>query len=255
MESINLKPKALEGRSRIRLLPLLLSFEETLPPLTAVFGVVNGETSVSLSMGPDTVQSVVIVGDEAHSPQPLLRTMLASLSLTNTPKVMRLALVNLGTSVRCCAQLPHLWNGRAASPQRATKLLDLVLLEIQRRALFQRPHPALIVAIDELLDCNLATVGKVLECGPSVGIYVVAATTSPARAQTLDFGVTIDVTNQVEAHSAVTFEMAWISSAHVQQIAGILRTGAQEGEQHASVSTETDRFDRCAQEGEPLAVN
>ena len=228
---INLKPKTLQRKSRIRLLSLLLSLEETLPPLTAVFGVVNGEISVSLSIGPSTAQSVVIVGDEAHSPQPLLRTMLTSLALTNTPRVMRLALVNLGTSVRCCAQLPHLWNGRAASPQRAQKLLDLVLLEIERRHLVQRPHPALFVVLDDLLKCTQSRVSKILQCGPGVGIYVLAATTSPARAQALDFGVTIDVTNQVEDETG--FESAWIASTHVKQIAGMLRTGGQVDRQPA----------------------
>lgn len=222
---INLKSKTQQRKSRIRLLPLLMSFSEQIPPLTAVLGLESEEKAASLSIAPDCAPSAVIVGDEAHNPQPLLRTMLVSLSMTNTPKVMRVALVNLGEGMRCCTYLPHLWNGRAASSERATKLLDLVLLEIERRNLVQRPHPALMVVLDDILTCTMSKVSKILRCGPSVGIYVLAATTSAVRAQALDFGVTIDVTNQAEAHSAVTFEMAWISTSRVKQIAGMLRTG------------------------------
>lgn len=223
MDAINLKRK-----SRIKLLPLLLSFGEKLPPLTAVLGMENEEKAISLSMDAATVQSVAVVGDEEHSPQPLLRVMLTSLSMTNTPKVMRLALVNLGSSVRCCAQFPHLWSGRASSPELAAELLDQVLSQIERRALTRKPYPALIVAIDELLDCNLASVGKVIECGPSVGIYVLAATTRPDLAQALDFGVTVDVTKQASnKSSAVSFQPAWISPMRVKELACTLRTGIQ----------------------------
>lgn len=253
---INLKSKTLQRKSRIRLLPLLKLIREQIPPLTAVFGLEDEQKAISLSLAPDTVQSVVIVGDEAHSPQPLLRTMLTSLSLTNTPKVMRLALVNLGEGIRCCTYLPHLWNGRAASAQRAQKLLDLVLLEIERRHLVQRPHPALMVVIDDLTECVLAKVSKLLEYGPSVGIYVLAATTRPALAQALDFGVTIDVTTHVAiGESTDYFEAAWISSAHVQRIAGMLRTGTQAGGQLASVSTETDRLACFVQDGGQSTLN
>lgn len=171
----------------VKLLPLCERLNGV-PPATAILGVDDSGTPLLLRLPAPDVAHVLVAGTTGSGKTALLRSLLVSLALKNTPDTLQFVLVDpKGHNLLPLARLPHaLGDDVATSPQEVLQRLRWLVQEMQRRDRSGANSPRIIVALDELADL-MQTGGKAVEQlvtrlvqrGRQAGIHVVASTQKP----------------------------------------------------------------------------
>ncbi len=188
-----------EGRWRVQITPpppppvSLLPLLDTLPPLppvTAVLGLGEDGDPLVVHFAPDEVAHLVITGGPAAGKTTLLRTLVASLALTNRQAQVQLVVMHprpVGApreALHLLHHLPHLMLPLVRTGPAAQEALAFLVEEMGYRLERRRQRPAILVVIDEL-DALLATGGRpiigrlssLLQAGPQAGIHLVLSLT------------------------------------------------------------------------------
>jgi S-DNA-T family DNA segregation ATPase FtsK/SpoIIIE len=173
----------------VRLLPLLHTLH-SVPPLTACLGLTDDGRPLLLRLPSPDVAHVLVAGTTGSGKTELIRSLLASLALTNRQSKLQFALIDPKLrGLQPLAGLPHVIGQVAATPEAAQALLDRLVAEMERRDRENVSSPRIVVAIDELLDL-LATGGKAMEAaitrlaqrGREAGLHLVAGAQKPSAA-------------------------------------------------------------------------
>ena len=161
-----------------------------LPAVTAVLGVDQEGVPLLLRLPSPDVAHVLISGTTGSGKTALARTMVASLSIYNSQRLLQVVLVDpKGRGFASFEGLPHLLVPVIKQVEQAVRVLGRLVEEMERRDEEGRSEPRLVVVLDELAD--LVQVGgrnmeKVLtrltQRGREAGIHLVACTQKPAAA-------------------------------------------------------------------------
>jgi len=173
----------------VRLLPLLRNVP-SLPPLTACLGLTDDGRPLLLRLPSPDVAHVLVAGATGSGKTELIRSLLASLALTNRQSRLQLALIDpKQRGLQPLADLPHVLpgGGLASDPAAAQALLERLVAEMERRDREGVSSPRIVVAVDELLDV-LQTGGKAVEAlltrlaqrGREAGLHLVAGAQKPS---------------------------------------------------------------------------
>jgi S-DNA-T family DNA segregation ATPase FtsK/SpoIIIE len=158
-----------------------------LPPMTAILGVDEEGAPLLLKLSSPDIAHVLVAGSTGSGKTMLLKTFVLSLALTNPPHVLQLALIDpKARGFAPLAHLPQLLRPIETDPQQAVKLLEGLVVEMERRDRMRFSQPAIVVVIDELADLRMVA-GKAVEQaltrltqrGREAGIHVVVATQRP----------------------------------------------------------------------------
>lgn len=196
---------------------LLLDLLQELPALpahTACLGLSDAGQPLLLRLPAPEVGHVLVAGAAGAGKTELLRTMLASLALTNRQARLQMALIDPQfNGFLPLGGLPHLLMEVANNATSALTLLERLLAEMERRKLAQVSMPRIVVAIDDLAE--LLTLGgapveaalcTIAQHGPTVGLHLLAGVQKPELAPDLldCFPVRLvgQVTNPEEAQTA-----------------------------------------------------
>jgi len=173
----------------VRLMPLLRSLQN-IPPLTACLGLTDDGRQLLLRLPSPDVAHVLVAGATGSGKTELMRTLLASLALTNRQSKLQFALIDpKSRGLLPLAGLPHVIGQVAATPEAAQALLERLLAEMERRDRENISSPHIVIAVDELLDL-LATGGKAVEAaltrlaqrGREAGLHLIAGVQKPSAA-------------------------------------------------------------------------
>ncbi len=160
-----------------------------LPIATALLGLNEHSAPLLARLPAPDVAHILISGTTGCGKSVLLRTIVASLLLSNTPEVVRLLLIDpkgrtfppvfsAGHLVRPVITAPH------AAVEALHSLVHLLTLRDQRGE--TRPH--IVVCIDELADLVMSGDGvsapleRLVQRGREAGLHLVAATQRPSAA-------------------------------------------------------------------------
>ncbi len=161
-----------------------------LPPMTAILGVDEEGAPLLLKISSPDIAHVLVAGSTGSGKTMLLKTMVLSLALTNPIYQLRLALIDpKSRGFAALAALPHLLRPIETDAEKAVKLLEGLVIEMERRDRMHFNRPAIVIVIDELADLRMVA-GKRVETaltrltqrGREAGIHVILATQRPASA-------------------------------------------------------------------------
>lgn len=169
----------------VTLLPLLESLP-ALPPVTATLGLGEDGDPLVVHFAPDDVTHLVVAGGAAAGKTSLLRSLVASLALTNRQAQVQLVVIHSQATassqeaLRLLRYLPHLMLPLVHTGPAAQEALTFLVEEMGYRLERRRQRPAIVVVIDDL-DILLATGGRpllgrlssLLQSGPQAGIHLV----------------------------------------------------------------------------------
>ena len=175
----------------LRLLRLAATLKRQPPVGTALLGTdLEGLPLLLRVTSPDVVH-VLLAGMTGSGKTVLLRSLLASLAMFNSPADLQMLLIDpkggrgLGPFVR----LPHAVGPVATTAETGGQALLWAVAEMERRDAEHVSRPLLVVAIDELvdlLDVGGATVEtavrRLAQRGREAGMHLVAGTQKPAAA-------------------------------------------------------------------------
>ena len=158
-----------------------------LPPLTAILGVDEEGAPLLLKLSSPDIAHALVAGTTGSGKTMLLKTMVLSLALTNP--LHRLMMVLIDPKARgfsALASLPHLLRPVETDPAQAVKVLEGLVVEMERRDRLRFNVPAILVVIDELADLRMAAgkhveraLTRLTQRGREAGIHVVVATQRP----------------------------------------------------------------------------
>jgi S-DNA-T family DNA segregation ATPase FtsK/SpoIIIE len=162
----------------------------TVPPLTAVLGLDQDGVPLLLRLPSPNVAHVLIAGTTGSGKTALARTIVASLALHNSQRILQLVLIDpKGRGLLPFDGLPHLLVPVVTTVDEAVPLLHRLLAEMERRDAEARSEPRLVIVLDELAD--LVQVGgrdleaaltRLIQRGREAGLHLVACTQKPAAA-------------------------------------------------------------------------
>ncbi len=194
------------GRWRLRVarpddppVPLLrlLATIPQLPQRAATLGLAEGGQPVYLRFPTNRMSHVLIAGEPGAGKTSLLRTIAASLALTNRQSEMQLQLldprgereVRLGghdTPLLPLSYLPHMLTDPALNPEECGSILRFLAEEMTYRRRERIQTPRIVVLIDHpvtLLEHTAETTRsdllRLLQYGSQAGIHLVLATDRP----------------------------------------------------------------------------
>jgi S-DNA-T family DNA segregation ATPase FtsK/SpoIIIE len=163
---------------------------EAVPPLTAVLGLDQEGVPLLLRLPSPNVAHVLIAGTTGSGKTALARTMVASLAMYNSQRVLQVVLVDpKGRGFVPFAGLPHLLGPVVTRVEEAQAVLGRLVAEMERRDEEGRSEPRLVVVLDELAD--LVQVGgremeglltRLTQRGREAGIHLVGCTQKPMAA-------------------------------------------------------------------------
>ena len=159
-----------------------------LPRMTAILGVDEEGSPLLLKITSPDIAHILIAGTTGSGKTMLLKTMLLSLALTNPQHTLQMALIDpKARGLSALAQLPHLIRPIENDPEQAVKVLEGMVVEMERRDRLHFSRPAIVVAIDELADLRMAagkqverTLARLTQRGREAGIHVIVATQRPS---------------------------------------------------------------------------
>jgi S-DNA-T family DNA segregation ATPase FtsK/SpoIIIE len=228
----------------VRLLPLLRGLGG-IPPLTACMGLTDEGRPLLLRMPSPDVAHVLIAGTTGSGKTELMRTLLASLALTNRQSKLQMVLIDpKRRGFLPLGGFPHLLDDIAADAASAMRLLDRLVAEMERRDAAGISSPHIVVAVDELLDL-LAVGGKPVELaltriaqrGREAGLHLVAGAQKPSSSA---------LGGMLKANFPVRLVGRVGSAEDARVAAGISGTGAEKltgrGDFIAIASGQTIRF-------------
>mgnify|MGYP003732652785 CR=1 FL=1 len=179
----------------VDLLPLLQAVLPV-PRATATLGLTDAGLPLLARLSAPDVAHVLVAGTTGSGKSVLLRSMAASLILTNSPLALRLVCIDpKARTFAPLAPAPHLARPPIADPNEAAEALHSLLrtlLTRDRRG--ERPDdspatPRIVVFIDELADLLMVggapvsdALTRIAQRGREAGIHLVAATQHPAAA-------------------------------------------------------------------------
>ncbi len=162
----------------------------TVPPHTAVLGLDQEGVPLLLRLPSANVAHVLIAGTTGSGKTALARTIVTSLALYNSQRLLQLVLIDpKGRGFLPFEGLPHLLQPVVTRVDHALPLLQRLVSEMERRDAEGRSEPRLVVALDELAD--LVQVGgremegvltRLTQRGREAGIHLVACTQKPTAA-------------------------------------------------------------------------
>jgi S-DNA-T family DNA segregation ATPase FtsK/SpoIIIE len=120
----------------VRLLPLVQRVADVVPPATATLGLDTDGTPLLLRLNSPEVDPVIVAGEEGAGKSSLLRSMVLSIALHNSPDRVRLLLLDCtgeGIAFHGLEQLPHLACPIAGGPVDALVSLRWALRMLSRR--------------------------------------------------------------------------------------------------------------------------
>lgn len=174
------RPVTLEG---------LLSEAAPLPVCTALLGLcIDGAPLLARLPSPD-VAHILIAGTTGSGKSVLLRTLTASLILSNSATVLGIvALDPKGRTFPPDLACPHLLRPVITAPAEATEALSSIVHLMELRDQQGIHFPRLVVIIDELADLVMGADGleqqlmRLAQRGREAGIHLVVATQRPSAA-------------------------------------------------------------------------
>ena len=152
----------------VRLLPLLEQLNtQHIPPITATLGLAEDGTPLVIRLPSPDVAHVLVAGTTGSGKTVLLQSMILSLAMHNRPQHLALILIDpKANAFQPFAPLPHLALPIVTETDTATTVLHTLLQLLDD----PRPHPTIVVVIDEMADLRDAS------------IHIVAATQKPTAA-------------------------------------------------------------------------
>ena len=158
-----------------------------LPPMTALLGVDEEGSPLLLKITSPDIAHVLVAGTTGSGKTMLLKSLVLSLALTNPQRRMRLALIDpKARGLTALAELPHLIRPIETDPEQAVKLLEGLVVEMERRDRLHFSNPAILLVIDELADLRMVAgkrvenaLTRLTQRGREAGVHVIVATQRP----------------------------------------------------------------------------
>ncbi len=196
-----------------------------LPALTAILGVDEEGAPLLMKITSPDVAHVLVAGTTGSGKTMLLKTIVLSLALTNPQHRLRMALIDpKARGLVAFNGLPHLIRPVETDPERAVKLLEGLVVEMERRDRLHFHRPAILLVIDELADLRMVrgqrverALTRLTQRGREAGIHVIVATQRPQA--------TI-VGGMVKANLPVRLVGAVTSPEDAKVATGIAKSGA-----------------------------
>ena len=158
-----------------------------LPELTAILGVDEEGVPLLMKITSPDVAHVLVAGTTGSGKTMLLKTIVLSLVLTNPQHRIRVALIDpKARGLVVFNGLPHLIHPVETDTERAVRLLEGLVVEMERRDRLHFHRPAILVVVDELADLRMVggqrverALIRLTQRGREAGIHVVVATQRP----------------------------------------------------------------------------
>lgn len=178
-----------EAPPELRLMRMVATLKKRPPAGTALLGTdLEGLPLLLRVTSPDVVH-VLVAGMTGSGKTVLMRSLLASLAMFNSPQDLRMLLIDPkgGRGLGSLAALPHAVGPAATTAEMGGAALLDAVEKMERRDAEHVSRPLLVVAIDELVD--LLDVGgsaveqavrRLAQRGREAGIHLVAGTQKPA---------------------------------------------------------------------------
>lgn len=180
----------------VPLLRLLASIPQ-LPRRAAILGLAEGGQPVHLRFPTNRMSHVLIAGEPGAGKTSLLRTIAASLALTNRQSEMQLQILDprseqemrLGghdAPLLPLGYLPHMLTDPALNPEKCVSILHFLAEEMtyRRREFIQTPrivvlidHP--VTLLEHAAETTRSDLLRLLQYGSQAGIHLVLATDRP----------------------------------------------------------------------------
>jgi DNA segregation ATPase FtsK/SpoIIIE, S-DNA-T family len=177
---------AREGAESVQLLPLCSRLERV-PACAPLLGLDGEGYPLVLSLSAPEVSHVLVSGTTGSGKTVLVRSMVASLAMSNPQSLLQMAMIDLkrrGLGVFC--GLPHLIWPVAGDAASAIAVLSRVVNEMERRDRERASEPRIVLFIDELAELVMdggqrskALLTRLTQRGREAGIHVVACTQKP----------------------------------------------------------------------------
>jgi len=167
----------------------LLPTVAPLPPATALLGLTDDGRPLLARLAAPDVAHVLIAGTTGSGKSQLLRTLAASLVLTQPPAALQLLCLDpKGRTFGPLRHAPHLARPIITTPEEAGEALHSLVRLMELRDRRGEAAPRLVVLLDELADWLFLAPGltepltRLAQRGREAGIHVVAATQRPSAA-------------------------------------------------------------------------
>lgn len=180
----------------VPLLRLLASIPQ-MPPRVAAIGLAEGGQPVYLRFPTKRMSHVLIAGESGAGKSSLLRTIAASLALTNRQSDVQLQILDPqgerearnganDSPLRPLAFLPHMLTDPALGPDECASILHFLAEEMVYRRRESIQTPRIVVLVDHLIallennkDATRSDLLRLLQYGSQAGIHLVLATDRP----------------------------------------------------------------------------
>ncbi len=162
-----------------------------LPSTTALLGLTDDGAPLLARLSSPEVAHVLVAGTVGAGKTALLRTLAASLALSNRPDELRLLCIDLqGRAFRALAGLPHLVRPPVVTGAEAIEALQSLTRLMDLRLQQNEHQPRTVVLIDEVADLALiegrvsaeSLLVRLAQSGHLAGIHLVVATRRPSAA-------------------------------------------------------------------------
>lgn len=182
LEFANPEPQSVELRA-------LLPTVQPLPPATALLGLTDDGRPLLARLPAPDVAHVLVAGTTGSGKSQLLRTLAASLVLSQPPALLQLLCLDpKGRTFAPFQHAPHLARPLVTTPAAAAEALASLVRLMEFRDRHAEDTPRLIVLIDELADLLFQApalgdpLTRLAQRGRQAGIHLVAATQRPSAA-------------------------------------------------------------------------
>ena len=176
----------------VRLLPLYKQLPpDTWPksPITATLGLAEDGSPLLIRLPSPDVAHILVAGTTGSGKTVLLRTIILSLAMTNTPPALSLVLIDSkGSAFSPFEGLPHLARPVITTVQETLEALKSLVHLMERRT-NAKPQSHVTIVIDELADLLLVAgtpiryaLTRLTQRGREASIHVIAATQKPTSA-------------------------------------------------------------------------
>ena len=196
------------------------------PACSALLGLDEEGMPVLLRLPSPDVAHVLISGNTGSGKTVLAQTMALSLARYNRPRDLQLTFIDpKRRGFGPLSTLPHLLTPLIHRPERATEVLERLVVEMEQRDLGNRSRPRIVVFIDELADLMMAggrsierPLTRLAQRGREAGIHLVACTQRPSS--TVIGGL-------IKSNFPVRIVGSVASAEDAKVAAGLPRTGAE----------------------------
>jgi S-DNA-T family DNA segregation ATPase FtsK/SpoIIIE len=197
------------------------------PPCSALLGLDEEGLPVLLRLPSADVAHVLIAGNTGSGKTVLAQTMALSLAMHNPPRSVQLVLIDpKRRGFGRLSALPHLLTPLIYRPERAAKVLERLVAEMERRDLRGAgTTPRIVVLIDELADLMMAggrevkrPLTRLAQRGREAGIHLVACTQRPSASV---------IGGLIKSNFPVRIVGSVASAEDAKVAAGLPRTGAE----------------------------